>query len=108
MTHQITRERHETKRRRLTVREKRNVTPNMIRIVLGGDELAGFVSLGADDHIKLMLPAGFGTGQAERRDYTPRGSCQSNANSSLHDAVRSMTRGPMSAGHSRNRLGRRP
>lgn len=71
MKHEIIRHRHETRRRRLTVAEKIHLTPAMIRIVLTGEELADFVSLGADDHIKLFLPAGDGDRQ-EKRDYTPR------------------------------------
>jgi NADPH-dependent ferric siderophore reductase len=70
MSHQITRVRHETRRRSLTVNRKEQVTPNMLRIWLGGDDLAGFTSLGADDHVKVFVP---GAGEkAEMRDYTPR------------------------------------
>src|SRR5262249_44328071 len=48
---------------------------NMIRVTLSGD-LAGFTSLGFDDHIKLFFPdpsapAG-GEPQTLARDYTPR------------------------------------
>ena len=28
----------------------------MVRLVLGGDDLAGFVSLGFDDHVKIFIP----------------------------------------------------
>lgn len=70
MEHQITRHRHELKRRRLTVRDKSRVTPNMIRIQFGGSDLADFVSLAPDDHVKLFIPAP--VGEPERRDYTPR------------------------------------
>lgn len=70
MDHQITRHRHELKRRSLTVAEKSHVTPTMIRIVFEGGDLADFVSMAPDDHVKLFIPAG--TGEAERRDYTPR------------------------------------
>lgn len=70
MTHQIVRARHELRRRTLTVHRKENVTPAMLRIWLRGEELDGFTSLGADDHIKVFVP---GTaGEIERRDYTPR------------------------------------
>lgn len=69
MQHQITRHRHELKFRKLTVKETSRLTPNMIRIVFTGDELGDFTSLGADDHVKLFIPA---EGEAERRDYTPR------------------------------------
>ena len=46
----------------------------MVRIVLGGDELRGFTSLGFDDHIKLFFPQGNEEpGLAPpMRDYTPR------------------------------------
>ena len=71
MTHEIIRHRHETRRRRLTVAEKFPITPAMIRVVLEGEELADFISLGADDHVKLFLPAD-ATGRQEKRDYTPR------------------------------------
>ena len=64
----ITRHRHELKRRTLTVRETSYLTPHMIRIVLESDDLSDFVSLGADDHIKLF----FGPEGDQMRDYTPR------------------------------------
>ncbi|WP_180899765.1 siderophore-interacting protein [Martelella soudanensis] len=70
MNHQITRHRHELRRRQLTVKETAHVTPNMIRILFAGDDLTDFVSLGADDHVKLFFPNG--AGESERRDYTPR------------------------------------
>ncbi len=66
----LIRHRYETRRRDLTVREARYLTPHMIRVVLEGEDLHDFVSLGADDHIKLFLP-GTGT-EPEMRDYTPR------------------------------------
>lgn len=70
MTQIITRHRHELRRRSLTVRSVARLTPQMIRIVLEGEDLADFVSLGADDHVKLFLP---GAGdKPEMRDYTPR------------------------------------
>ncbi|WP_176215873.1 siderophore-interacting protein, partial [Mycobacterium avium] len=43
---------HEIKRRRLEVLRVKDITPRMRRITVGGPQLAGFVSLGADDHIK--------------------------------------------------------
>jgi len=46
---------HEIKRRRLDVLRVTDLTPRMRRITLGGPELAGFLSQGADDHIKLMF-----------------------------------------------------
>lgn len=70
MENPIVRHRHEIKRRRLTVREKSHVTPRMLRILFEGSELADFVSLSPDDHVKLIVPAE--SGEPERRDYTPR------------------------------------
>lgn len=70
MPHQITRVRHELRRRRLTVREAFDLTPAMRRIVLEGPELEGFLSASPDDHIKIFLPDG--AGEIARRDYTPR------------------------------------
>ncbi len=70
MDHPITRHRHELKRRSLTVREKTRITPSMIRILFEGGDLEDFVSLAPDDHVKLFIPTE--TGEAERRDYTPR------------------------------------
>lgn len=71
--------RHETKRRRLVVREVRTLTPHMTRVTVGGDELAGFVSMGFDDHIKLFFPDAVpderdvnGEPKPVSRDYTPR------------------------------------
>lgn len=70
MKHEIVRVRHELRRRSLVVKRTEFVTPKMLRLTLGGPELKGFVSLGADDHVKLFVP-GSG-GEVERRDYTPR------------------------------------
>ncbi|MCU1749550.1 siderophore-interacting protein [Pseudomonas sp. 6D_7.1_Bac1] len=79
---------HELKRRRLQVLRVVDLTPRMRRITLGGPELAGFVSLGTDDHVKLFFPQNaaehaaletlvLGAGKdngpmPEMRDYTPR------------------------------------
>ncbi len=49
--------RHDLKRRIAEVRVAERFTPHMARIVLGGDELEGFVSAGFDDHMKLIFPA---------------------------------------------------
>ncbi|MGG6892989.1 MULTISPECIES: siderophore-interacting protein [Rhizobium] len=66
----IERVRHELKRRSLTVASVVNVTPGMLRIEFSGEDLADFVSLAPDDHIKVFVP---GSGEEmERRDYTPR------------------------------------
>lgn len=79
---------HEIKRRRLQVLRVVDLTPRMRRITLGGPELAGFVSLGSDDHVKLLFPQNaaeqaaldtlvLGAGKNDgpmpaMRDYTPR------------------------------------
>ncbi|WP_296252949.1 siderophore-interacting protein [Pseudomonas sp. UBA4194] len=79
---------HEIKRRRLQVLRVSDLTPRMRRITLGGPDLAGFLSEGPDDHIKLMFastpeqqavldtmvlgaPAPDGV-KPDMRDYTPR------------------------------------
>ncbi|MDY7535222.1 siderophore-interacting protein [Pseudomonas sp. Bout1] len=82
--HRVT---HEIKRRRLEVLRVVDITPRMRRITLGGPELAGFISLGSDDHIKLLFAQNAaeqaaldspdfnlrGEGpQPAMRDYTPR------------------------------------
>lgn len=46
---------HEIRQRRLHVLRVTELTPRMRRITLGGPELAGFNSLGSDDHIKLLF-----------------------------------------------------
>ena len=86
-TQTIDRLTHEIKRRRLQVLRVVDITPRMRRVTLGGPELAGFVSLGSDDHIKLLFPQNAqeqaalespsfsikGDGpQPAMRDYTPR------------------------------------
>lgn len=78
---------HEIKRRRLEVLRVVDITPRMRRITLGGEQLAGFISLGSDDHIKLLFAQNAaeqaalesptfsvkGEGpQPAMRDYTPR------------------------------------
>ena len=52
----VRRVRHETKRRLLQVRDVSRLTPKMARLVLAGEELAGFVSAAHDDHVKLFFP----------------------------------------------------
>ena len=81
--------RHELRQRRLTVVRTQRLTPHMIRITLGGPDLAGFTSPGFDDHVKVFFPdpatgelvwpsgpLGSGTPQEgprpTMRDYTPR------------------------------------
>ena len=79
---------HEIKRRKLEVLRVVELTPRMRRITLGGPELAGFISQGSDDHVKLFFPqtveeqaalenlqlsAGLkGNVMPPMRDYTPR------------------------------------
>lgn len=48
--------RHELRFRKLEVRAVQRVTPHLVRITLGGEELAGFTSPGFDDHSKLFFP----------------------------------------------------
>ena len=66
----IERVRHDTRRRTLAVESVVDVTPGMCRITLTGNDLADFISLAPDDHIKIFVPAA--DGGEERRDYTPR------------------------------------
>ena len=87
-TQTIHRVMHAIKRRKLEVLRVVDLTPRMRRITLGGPELAGFISLGTDDHVKLLFPQNaeqaaaletmvLGAGKdngpmPEMRDYTPR------------------------------------
>lgn len=69
--HGIRRVRHELVRRSLEVRAAdERLTPHMIRITLGGPELAGFTSPSPDDYIKIFIPGL--DGSPTRRDYTAR------------------------------------
>jgi NADPH-dependent ferric siderophore reductase len=52
----VRRVRHDTKLRLLEVKSVGRITPKMLRITVGGDELAGFVSAAHDDHVKLFFP----------------------------------------------------
>ena len=78
---------HEIKRRKLEVLRVVDLTPRMRRITVGGPQLAGFISLGSDDHVKLFFPqtaeeqaaletlelsAGQKGNMPPMRDYTPR------------------------------------
>jgi len=40
----------------LQVRDVIQLTPKMVRIIVGGDALAGFVSAAHDDHVKVFFP----------------------------------------------------
>ncbi|HAS31309.1 MAG TPA: siderophore-interacting protein, partial [Microbacterium sp.] len=58
----------------LTAREW--VTPDYVRVRLTGDDLVGFASLGADDHIRVFFPDGETSTVEElraapSREYTP-------------------------------------
>src|SRR5450631_2784349 len=68
----LERVRHELKRRRLTVSRVERVAPTMVRVVLSGDELQGFTSLGFDDHVKLFFPSSMEGAEPAKRDFTPR------------------------------------
>ncbi len=76
--------------RLLQVRRTTRVSPQMMRVTLGGEELAGFHSEGADDHVRLLFPEpgalkpvipivgphGLSVPEGQKRpvarDYTPR------------------------------------
>lgn len=79
--------RHDLKFRALEVVSVEDLTPGLRRIVLGGDDLEGFISLGFDDHVKLFPPKPgkplvlptvgpdgpvFPEPRPAARDYTPR------------------------------------
>jgi NADPH-dependent ferric siderophore reductase len=70
MPHETTYVRHELVQRNLRVRSTTRLTPGLLRIVLAGEALAGFISLAPDDHVKAFFPAA--DGDPERRDYTVR------------------------------------
>lgn len=66
----VQRVRHDLRRRQLTVSRVDAAGPGFAAITFTGPDLADFVSLSFDDHVKLMIP-GAG-GDLVRRDYTPR------------------------------------
>jgi len=86
----VQRVRHPLKMRLLKVLRTRKVSPQLLRVTLGGEDLADFISGSFDDHIKVFFPepgasqpvlpqAGpdgikFQEGQPrpQMRDYTPR------------------------------------
>lgn len=70
--HAIERVRREPKRRRVTVESVETLTPNMRRIVFASPDLADFVSLGVDDHVKVFAPDAAAPQGVAMRDYTPR------------------------------------
>jgi NADPH-dependent ferric siderophore reductase len=56
MAYALTRRRHETRLRRLTVERVEALTPRMRRMHFRSPDLAGFESPGFDDHVKLFFP----------------------------------------------------
>jgi NADPH-dependent ferric siderophore reductase len=71
--HQITRVRHELRRRSLTVSSIERLTPHMLRFGFTSPELHDFVSASHDDHVKLFFPGeGEDEGKTSMRDFTPR------------------------------------
>ena len=82
--------RHELRFRTLQVTRVTRLTPRMVRVTFGGSELAGFVTLSPDDHVKVFFPAAGeerpvapilgpqgiawpeGAPRPVARDYTPR------------------------------------
>lgn len=48
--------RHPMVVRRTTAVAVRQIVPSMVRVTLGGSELAGFASLGPADHVKVFFP----------------------------------------------------
>ncbi|HEX4736588.1 MAG TPA: siderophore-interacting protein [Allosphingosinicella sp.] len=87
--------RHELRRRKLAVQAVEKISPSMVRVTLSGAELAGFSSLGFDDHVKLLFSlaapeGGDGEPQFAGRNFTPR-RCDAAAGTlvidfALHDA----------------------
>ena len=53
----VQRVRHPLKGRHVQVVRRTQISPGFVRLTLGGPEMVDFVSLGFDDHFKLMLPA---------------------------------------------------
>ncbi len=86
--HQITRLRHDTRRRTLTVSTIEPLGDHMRRLVFTSPELQDFVSAAADDHIKLFFAAD--SGETVMRDFTPRrfdtGTGSLTIDFALHDA----------------------
>lgn len=81
--------RHPLVPRLLEVLRVARPTPRLVRVTLGGDDLAGFTTLSPTDHVKLLVPTGDappampvagpdglafppGASMADARDYTPR------------------------------------
>ncbi len=86
--HQITRLRHDTRRRTLTVTAIEQLGDHMRRMVFTAPELNDFVSASADDHIKLFFATD--AGDTVMRDFTPRrfdtAQCTLTIDFALHDS----------------------
>jgi NADPH-dependent ferric siderophore reductase len=73
--HELTRVRHESRRRILTVSSTELLTPHLRRFGLTSPDLQDFVSASHDDHIKLFFPDGGHDTNGRKtcmRDFTPR------------------------------------
>jgi NADPH-dependent ferric siderophore reductase len=72
--HELTRIRHQSRRRILTVSSSELLTPHLRRFGLTSPDLQDFVSASHDDHIKLFFPDGGQDteGRQTMRDFTPR------------------------------------
>ncbi|MEO7940769.1 MAG: siderophore-interacting protein [Burkholderiaceae bacterium] len=66
----VERVRHEIVRRDVRVAAVEPLGREFVRVIFSGDSLAGFVSLGFDDHLKFIIETD--DGEPVRRDYTPR------------------------------------
>lgn len=66
----VERVRHELRRRAVTVRRVEAPSPGFASVTFGSDELADFVSLSFDDHVKFIFEDE--SGETVMRDYTPR------------------------------------
>jgi NADPH-dependent ferric siderophore reductase len=73
---QVTRLRHELERRHLEVARVERLGPRVSRVVLSGGDLAGFMSLAAEDQLKLFFAesaSGWIREAPPRRDDEPAG-----------------------------------
>jgi len=72
--HQITRLRHETRKRTLTLSSIEQLSPHMRRLGFTSTDLGDFASAAHDDHIKLFFPSADSAEDAKpcMRDFTPR------------------------------------
>ncbi|MDR2996662.1 MAG: siderophore-interacting protein, partial [Microbacterium sp.] len=62
--------------RSVTLASRERIAPDYVRVRLTGSDLAGFASLGCDDHMRLFFPAGPVSSVEEMRaapsrEYTP-------------------------------------